>query len=406
MAEPSSNLSAADLILRVAEFAGIPYYGSAGTSKVLIPIDFHDLDQCLRIVNDGIRRFISSEPPEAVGWRWRKRMHAQTLRVSTSSTATGGTATTLADSTITTFADDYYNDTILEIIAGTGAGETALVTDYTKSTGTYTFTALSGGSTPDTTSKYIVGHRYKMPDDFAGTPDGEITYIPKTNIGTPIAWRHETEIRQWIANASDSTGEPFMAALRPFGTRQHELVVYPRPSTLRLITFPFTVLHTNLQMASGLANSGSATTLVDSARTEEDDDFKDQVLTIVAGQGVGETATITVFTQASGTFTFSALSGGSSPNSTSVYNVEPATGNTHPAGMLFDDAIRGACLAETESQMIDVNAGKVQEFEQIILPRAYVLDSRLAPRKLGNLTRHPITRRVSHVNRTDVDFQT
>ncbi|MCK5608883.1 hypothetical protein KAR91_43825 [Candidatus Pacearchaeota archaeon] len=71
-------------------------------------------------------------------------------------TATGGAATTLAD-TARTEANNYFNDWVIRIVAGTGIGEYATVDDFVKSSGTFLFNAgLSGGTTPDTTSKYIV----------------------------------------------------------------------------------------------------------------------------------------------------------------------------------------------------------------------------------------------------------
>ncbi|KKL07828.1 hypothetical protein LCGC14_2582120, partial [marine sediment metagenome] len=273
------------------------------------------------------------------------------------------------------------------------------------SSGTFTFTALSGGSTPDTTTTYTVGHRYKMPDNFSGSPDGPITYGPNTNVGIRIDWDHEATIRAWQENANLSTSDPFIAALRPFGTRQHELLLYPAPSVARIVQFPYTVLHNNMALEAGVATSGAATTLADSTRLEADDEFNGQILTIVAGTGVGQTATITDYTGSSGTFTFTALSGGSTPDTTSVYNVEPATGNTHPAGMRFDFTVISACLAETESQIDDIQGGKLEEFIQISLPQAYTIDNLLAPSRVGNLTKFTQPRRILRAKRLNVTFE-
>ncbi|GAI42254.1 unnamed protein product, partial [marine sediment metagenome] len=44
----------------------------------------------------------------------------------------------------------------LTIISGTGVGETATITNYVSATDTFEFAALSGGSTPDATSRYVV----------------------------------------------------------------------------------------------------------------------------------------------------------------------------------------------------------------------------------------------------------
>ena len=75
--------------------------------------------------------------------------------------ATGGTATSLLDSTRSE-ANDHFNDWTLTVISGTGVDETATVTNYVGATGAFEFTALSGGSTPDTTSRYVVAKMAKV----------------------------------------------------------------------------------------------------------------------------------------------------------------------------------------------------------------------------------------------------
>ncbi|KKN05687.1 hypothetical protein LCGC14_1084860 [marine sediment metagenome] len=64
--------------------------------------------------------------------------------------ATAGADTTLTDSARSE-ADDYFNDWILEVINGTGVGESATVTDYASGVFTVNLT-----TTPDTTTEYIV----------------------------------------------------------------------------------------------------------------------------------------------------------------------------------------------------------------------------------------------------------
>ena len=74
--------------------------------------------------------------------------------------------------------------------------------------------------------------------------------------------------------------------------------------------------------------------------------------------------------------------GGVDPSSSCGYYVEPQV-NRHPAGWQFDDAIRAAVLAATEREFNDVNEGYMGEFLDRALPKAYELDARSAPRKLG-----------------------
>jgi hypothetical protein len=62
MADPTLSLSFSDLIIRVAEYLGMAYYGASGAEVAQVPQDAHDLELCKRLVNDGYRKFINSNP--------------------------------------------------------------------------------------------------------------------------------------------------------------------------------------------------------------------------------------------------------------------------------------------------------------------------------------------------------
>ena len=380
MSEPTSALSVKELVIMVGEFLGIGYYGVAGDEECTVPVNQHDLTVCLNLVNRGVRMFIADAPVN--GWNWQKRIMTVGLKVMTDSTATGGTATTLVDSGLaSTYANDYYKDCILEITDGTGEGEHALVTGYTGASGTFTFSALSGGSTPDTTSVFKIGHRYKLDDDFGGSPTGDITYVRDTNHTRNLSWSNETEIRQ-RSQICVSTTYPSLAAVRPYGDRQYEMLVFPDPSTADLVQFPYRKYFDKFQIASGEATGGTATTLIDTSRSEIDDYFNGWLLTVISGTGKTETATITDYDAGTNTFTFTALSGSSTPDTTTKYVVEPVI-KTHPAGYQFDNTIISACLARTEMEREDVQAGWVQMYKQSDLLAAHAHDKQLAPRNLG-----------------------
>lgn len=59
-------------------------------------------------------------------------------------TATGGSTTTLVDSALGALPNDHFNNGRLWIKSGTHAGEIYTVTDFTTSTGTVTFAAVTG----------------------------------------------------------------------------------------------------------------------------------------------------------------------------------------------------------------------------------------------------------------------
>jgi hypothetical protein len=388
MAEPTSALGFYDLLLRIAEKAGMAYYGSDGQGKAIAPVDAFNLDKVKRIVNDGFRRFGSSSPPR--GWHWKERIASITLAAAESGTATSGSSTTLVDTTNRDEDDDYFNDWILTVTGGTGVGEYATITDFDNGTNTLTFSGgLSGGSTPDTTSSYRVEKVNLLPEDFNGQVDGPIEYAAATNNATHIEWVNESTIRHQRANFI-TTSYPQRAAVRPYQsvagvlgtTRRWELLVDPAPVAANVLQFPYTSCFNQMDCETGIATGGSGTTLVDSTRAEADDYFLGWTLTIIAGVGLGQTATITGYDEGTTTFTFSAgLSGSSTPDTTSVYYIEPAA-NLHPAGFMFDQAVLQACLAETEVQVEEMNEGALELFYKVDLPLAHKTDGLSRPRKL------------------------
>lgn len=380
MAEPTSKMTIKELVTAIAERIGIGFYGTAGDESVMCPVNSHDLDVCLRLANNAVRMFIADAP--LTGWNWPKRIMTVGLKVMTTGTASGGTATTLVYATLAgTYANDYYKECIIEITDGTGEGEYALITGYTGASGTFTFSALSSGSTPDDTSVFKIGHRYKLADDFGGSPTGPITYVRDTNHTRSLGWSNEAEIRQQ-GQISVFTTYPYLAAIRPYGDRQFELLIFPDPSVADLVQFPYRKYFDKFQIASGEATGGTAVTLVDGSRNEINDYFNEWLLTIISGTGKTETATITDYTAATGTFTFAALSGGSTPDATSRYVVEPVI-KTHPAGYQFDNVILSACFARAEMEQEDIQAGWVQMYKQTDLPAAHNHDKKLTPRSLG-----------------------
>lgn len=75
MAEPTSALTLRDLVIRVAEYLGIAYYGADGSEEAQVPENSHDLELCKRLVNDGIRMFIQDNAK----WFWTRRLYTLTV---------------------------------------------------------------------------------------------------------------------------------------------------------------------------------------------------------------------------------------------------------------------------------------------------------------------------------------
>lgn len=389
MSEPNSALVFEDLLTEMAELVGVADYDST-SGEAIHPNDKGDIDKLKRVANNGIRRFISDAPP--LGWNWMKRIMSVALRISSSGTADSGSATTLVDGDLAdTYADDYYNGLILEIDGGTGIGETALVTDYTGNSGTFTFAALSGGSTPDTTTTYRIGHRYALDQTFGGQPDGEITYLRGSGVG-PIMWINESALREWRESFT-AGGNPHQAAIRPYGTRRYEIIFYPDPGAAKVIQFPYTYYFDKLDILTGATTSaGDATTLTDTNRNEPNDYFNDDwIVEVVSGTGKGSYGVVTLFVKSTGVITVTAwldidgISTGTNPGDGDEYRLLPVS-NLQPAGFAFDNVIRLACMAAAEAELDDVQTIWEGKYGQA-LGNAYKIDARIAPRTVGNFGR-------------------
>ncbi len=390
MTEPNSALSFEDLLTEMAELVGVADYDSTeGTA--IHPNDKGDINKLKRVANAGIRRFISEAPQ--LGWNWMKRIMSVTLKITASGTADGNlAATTFSDATLAgTYDDDYYNGLIIEIVGGVGIGETAIITDYTGATGLFTFSAgLSGGSTPTATTEFVIGHRYALDQSFGGQVEGDPTYLRSSGIG-PIIWVPETELREWRESGSYG-GTPHQAAIRPYGIRRFELIVYPDPGAVEIIQFPYTYYFDELKILTGTVDSvtGSVPALiVDADRNEPEDYFNtDWIVEVVSGTGKGSYGVVTNFVKSSGTISVAGwldidgTSVGTDPVANDEYRLLPVA-NQQPAGFAFDNVIRTVCMAAAETELDDVQTiweGKYQA----ALQTALKIDSRLAPRRVGN----------------------
>jgi len=427
MSDPIGTFTTYDLVTRVAKEAGLGFYGLNGTEPAMIPIDAHDLDLCLGIVNRGILMFQSDAPPN--GWRWRYQLMYVLLAPAITGTATAGTSTSLTcGAKAGTYADNYFNTYTLWITDGTGKDQTAVVTDYTGSTGKFDFSGgFSGGATPDTTTVFSIScsasvvhgesSRYLMPAGFNGSADGRIVYDRNTRHSTIINWVDESEIRQ-RRSVVELLGYPLWATLRPLSAsdsttyqlsrRQWELVVNPRPVKADTLVFPYTAYFDRLDIVSGKATGGSSTTLADSTRTEADDYFNGWIIHVISGTGKSDYAIVTNYTGATGTFEVADwLGGAADPTSNSIYYAEPPT-NTHPAGLQHDNAILAACLGRVSLEIENSDQKWIEKYYQRDLKQAYLVDQRTAPRTLGRLSYgpkpHPSRTWKDVTTKHDIDF--
>lgn len=412
--EPTSVLSIEGLVLRIAREIGVADYGSDGQQEAMIPVDPHDLDLVRTIVEDGIRMFVKSSPPN--GWRWMRRILSVTVTATQiTGTADSASSTTLVDTALATaFTDD---TDLVGYWIYMASGSYAQVASYTASTGTVTVadwldvSGNAGGTDPSADDSYTITpvetvggdiHRYPLPEYFGGSADGKITYGEATNHSAPVEWVDESYIRQY-RTVSVTTGYPRKAAIAPYEpravgagpTRRFELLLDNDPSTADTFQFPYSAYFDKVRLEAGSASAGDTTSLTNSdlANLYPDDYYNGWVMKIIDGTGKNSYAVVSDYTGVSGKFDVAdwlAIDGsadGTDPDDTSVYVLQPVV-NAHPAGMRFDDAIKGACLAEAE-KIVDDLAGRgfVKDWMQTHLPDAHKLDHRSGPRTLGTMNK-------------------
>ena len=418
MAEPTSGLSFVGLIRRVANKAGVAYFGVEGDQSACVPVDNYNLGVCKDIVRDAFRMFVSDAPKN--GWRWQKRLMSVTLTATRiTGTADSASATTIVDLTLkdTYDTNDDLKGYYCYITGETGVGSWAVVTGYTAISGTITVAdwldqygnaggtdpATGGGATFAVTPVETVGGdiaRYPLPEYFGGEVAGNINYAKDTSHATPIEWRDESLIRA-NRSVSVSTGYPYYAAIRSLepaitsiedgsSKRRFELILDPQPSAADTLQFPYLLHFDNLDLETGTADSGGDTTLVDALRLEADDYFVGWRCDVISDTGKGSWAIVTDFANTDGTITVGGwlkpdgTADGTNPGANSAYTLQPVN-NFHPAGFVFDEPILAACYAKLSIEDEDVEPGLEERYLKKALPKAYQADARLAPKTLGSM---------------------
>lgn len=116
-------------------------------------------------------------------------------------TATGGSTTTLVDSAMGDYPNDYWNGGTLFILSGDNALTTLKITDFATTTGTFTFATI--------TDAIVSGVEYvSMPPSYSrddlvralNSALNEIGPIPKYEVLTPSEEEQETYLLQGVFN--------------------------------------------------------------------------------------------------------------------------------------------------------------------------------------------------------------
>lgn len=244
MAEPTSALTFADLIIELSRKMGTASYGADGTEAVQVPTDTHDLAEAKRMVNSAIRMFVNDAP--RAGWRWSKPIGSfplwTTIAVDSTNTVTFAGYDPASDKTTITVTSATFLSTMEEKTLTLTTSGDQTITDVVSTTSVKVSGELTSSIDGETFSITADGN-YTLPSTFAGTVAGQIAYAANSDLGVGIDWGSESLIREFRQD-TDQSGDPFVAAVRPKDTvvgsrRRWELMVYPTPNAAITVEFPF-----------------------------------------------------------------------------------------------------------------------------------------------------------------------
>lgn len=246
MDESTSALTFKDLIIEVARKIGLGHHGSDGLGPVEAPVNAHDLDECKRHVNNGIRMFFS-DAPKPNGWRFSRPIASVVLWpsitvLSTDLITSSGHDPGTDKTTLVVASAPFFPSMELRSLVVTGVG-TFTITDYVSTTTVRVSGNATGAGVVGVTWSLLSVGDYTLPRTFSGLTSGSIRYEADTDESVRIDWSSDTLIRQWRESNSDDFGDPYLAAVRPASggatLRRWELMVYPTPDEQEIVEFPF-----------------------------------------------------------------------------------------------------------------------------------------------------------------------
>jgi len=245
------------------------------------------------------------------------------------SKATGGSTTTLIDSTIAgDYADDVFNGDIIRTLSGTGLGQNLIVTDFTGSTGTFTFataTAVASGTT------YVVIEPASKARSVATT--GSVSFKrTATKIGSKRLYKNASTGKQkaGVFNfAGDIPMELSASDCIPLIENLLGHYVFQSDKTKGNTTL------------TGTFSSGTTTTAVcnDIAGDFDDDHFNDMLIHTIAGTGSNQNLVVTDFVGSTGTFTFATAT---APDNTTTFRICKGIADSGGTNTLVDSILTEA----------------------------------------------------------------
>ena len=221
---------------------------------------------------------------------------------------------------------------------------------------------------------------YELGFDELHMEGGISDYGGTTYLHDADRWEPENYFNGWIVTLLDGTGRGSYAVVTDYESRDGSITAFAASSAKTKVTSTHALSNGDVVTISG-TTSYNGTFVISSVISTTSFEI---AVTFVADDATGtwkqRQIEVTEWLKSDGNAT------GISPGTSTAYMIEPVY-NKHPAGLLFDDAILSACLAQVEMQYEDVQGGYVQKFYNTDLPAAWAADGRTAPRKLGKLTR-------------------
>lgn len=296
------GLTFTDLQIHLAVMLGVAYYGVAGNEAAQAPTDTPTLTRIKQLVNGGIRMFLNDAPPE--GWRFLHPTASFNLWPTTSRNTSGAPVFVTPTSTITADGDIFYDEMVghsVSFVAAWVADHTYSIGDlvihdnityiclvdhtstssfqadltdayWTTTTSTaHTYPIVSvtsatvavvtgdaSGEGDDATFTMRTNGNITLPTTFGGEYSGDIRYAAGTCVGVTVEWTAEGNIRHMRENIRNQTGYPFKAAIRRMTSLPYrwELLVYPLPTKLLVVEFPYELYFTALSGATDTHPAG------------------------------------------------------------------------------------------------------------------------------------------------------
>lgn len=279
---------------------------------------------------------------------------AQVIRDGTAQAGAGGTITLDAGASA---VDNFYNASLIQIVSGTGAGQSRFISGYTGAT---KVAAVQGNwlTTPDNTSVFVIYPFGTIAS--IGTVTGNVLgSVASVAAGGITAASFAAGAIDANAIATDAIGGAELAS-----TAADEIAsaVWDRPRTSN--TAPGTFGRSNQISRDGTAQAGAAGSItLDASASATDGFYTGQVCYLQAGTGAGQLRTITGYTGATKVATVSP-NWATNPDNTTVFvllpgeTVLPLT-STQTAAAVWDEARSGHSTAGTFGQGVASVQGNV-----------------------------------------------